>query len=67
MENTSLSLNAIIKMLTFQLNFVSEAYIMDLVQRNISKCKCVRFFCQCVSERVLFSGLLEVFIGGPCI
>ena len=31
MENKSLSLKPTIKMLTFQLNFISEVYLMDLV------------------------------------
>ena len=31
MENKSLTLKPTIKMLTFQLNFISELYLMDLV------------------------------------
>ena len=31
MENKSLNLKLTIKMLTFQLNFISEIYLMDLV------------------------------------
>ena len=37
MENKSLSLKLTIKMLTFQLNFVSEVYLMDLVLKNLEK------------------------------
>ena len=37
MENKSLNLKLIIKMLTFQLNFVSEVYLMDLVLLSLEK------------------------------
>ena len=37
MENKSLSLKLTIKMLTFQLNFDSEVYLMDLVLKNLEK------------------------------
>ena len=35
MENKSLTLKPTIKMLTFQLNFISELYLMDLVLVNL--------------------------------
>ena len=37
MEKKSLNLKPVIKMLTFQLNFVLEAYIMDLVLLGLEK------------------------------
>ena len=37
MEKKSLSLKVTIKMLTFQLNFVSEVYLMDLVLLSLEK------------------------------
>ena len=37
MEKKSLSLRVTIKMLTFQLNFVSEVYLMDLVLLSLEK------------------------------
>ena len=37
MEKKSLSLKPKIKMLTFQINFVSEAYLMNLVLLNLEK------------------------------
>ena len=43
MEKKCLSLNATIKMLTFQQNFVWELFLMDLVLLSIFKSKCVWF------------------------
>ena len=37
MEKKSLSLKPTIKMLTFQLNFVSQVYLMDLVLFSLEK------------------------------
>ena len=36
-ENKSLNLKLTIKMLTFQLNFVSDVYLMDLVLLSLEK------------------------------
>ena len=38
MEKKSLSLKPTMKILTFQLNFVQEAYLMDLVLLRLEKC-----------------------------
>ena len=37
LENKSLSLKPTVKMLTFQLNFVSEVFIIDLVILSLQK------------------------------
>ena len=38
MEKKSLSLKPTIKMLTFELNFVSKVFLMDLVILSLEKC-----------------------------
>ena len=40
MEKKSLNLNPTMKLLTFQLNFVSKVYLMDLVLFS-ANCNCV--------------------------